>query len=51
LLTTSVASASLDVLGDDEQRLAGLDDRFQHRQHRLQVESFFVEEDHRSRAR
>ena len=37
---------ALDVLGDDEQRLAGLHDRFEDRQHRLQVgELLLVEED------
>ena len=37
---------ALDVLGDDEQRLAGLHDRFQHRQHRLQGrELLFVDQD------
>ena len=39
---------ALDVLGDDEQRLARLDDGFQHRQHRLQVgELLLVQEDER----
>jgi hypothetical protein len=32
---------ALDVLGDDQQRLAGLHHRFEQRQHRLQAESFF----------
>jgi hypothetical protein len=32
---------ALDVLGDDQQRLARLHDRFEDRQHRLQVDSFF----------
>ena len=37
---------ALDVLGDDEQRLAGLHDRLEHRQHRLQRrELLLVDED------
>ena len=37
---------ALDVLGDDQQRLAGLHDRLEDRQHRLQVrELLLVEED------
>ncbi len=43
LLTTSVARASPStVLGDDEERLAGLNNRLEDRQHRLcSDESFF----------
>ena len=32
---------AFDVLGDDQQRLAGLHDGFEDRQHRLQRRSFF----------
>ena len=39
---------ALDVLGDDEERLAGLDDSFEQRQHRLEAgELLLVEEDER----
>ena len=39
-------SLALDVLGDDHERLAGLHDRFEHRQHRLQRgELLLVDED------
>ena len=39
-------SLALDVLGDDDQRLAGLHHRFEHRQHRLQRgELLLVDED------
>ena len=42
LLTTRVAKRlALDVLGDDQQRLARLHDRFEHRQEACRLESFF----------